>query len=363
MSQTHGTAKYLVISEQLLEEIQRLPKGARCPGIHEIAARYRVARATAEKVIRHLAASGHVQRIPGSGTFATGRRTRVVAILPWYLLDGVTVLPGIRSAHYSRLLDLVADRIREAGHHVEIIPRNGLSWPDLDAVSRVGPDLCVTIADRTEQPDLLAGLGKPVVVVDSVYAGLGADVVTTERHRHTYLATHAVAGAGLTNLHYLGICGPSRMRSMICRDQLAGFEDACRDLGLSKTDRVHLTSDARDLGRRARQILSSDSPPRAMITVGDLSGGLVCTLARRWGIRVPQDMSVLAANGLEPSRVTCLATRAEDMAAAAVDVVLRRLEQPSLPPQVVMVSPVVVDRGTTAPEVVEWFRNLMRTDA
>jgi DNA-binding LacI/PurR family transcriptional regulator len=60
-------------------------------------------------------------------------------------------------------------------------------------------------------------------------------------------------------------------------------------------------------------------------------GALVNTVARKIGLRVPQDLSVLAECGLPCARVMCMAAQTVHMASAAVDTVYHRLADPSLP--------------------------------
>jgi DNA-binding LacI/PurR family transcriptional regulator len=350
----------LDIAEQLIARIRHMPPGSRCPGIAEIAAEWRVARATAEKVLRHLADRGYVNRVVGSGTFVANRGGIRIAIMPYCLLSSKATRPSYTRDYYLQVAASLASQLHGMGREVEMIG-NVDGMPDLVACQRWNPALCVVIGAKDELfLETLIRHGYEAIAVDSACQDLPVDFVRREYIRRGYRATRAFIEGGLSDIHYVGLQPNCVDRRVASSSRTAGFAEACWSAGLDPPERVHLAATARELSRLVRQLLWRDRPPQAIIAMDGLVGSFVKTCADRMGLRVPQDVSVLVESGLPYSRVTCLATMAEHMASAVADLVAHRLADPSQPPQVRLVASVLVDRGTVAPEVMRVLDNTVR---
>jgi LacI family transcriptional regulator len=203
-------------------------------------------------------------------------------------------------------------------------------------------------ATRVSFVEHLIRHGYRAIAVDSMRLGFPADLVLSEYIRRGYMAARAFIDSGFADIHYVGLQQGYNGRNPSLPLRTAGFVEACQSAGLDWEPRIHLAPSAKEAADNARRLLWQDRPPQAIITMEDRMGSLVNTLARKIGLRVPEDLSVLAESGLPYSRVTCLATLPEHIASTAADFLSRRLASPSLPPQTAMVSPVLVDRGTVA---------------
>ena len=69
-----GIPKYLVIEQALRDLLAKAAAGDPLPSETELSARFAVSRMTARQAMKQLEAEGLVYRVPGSGTFASGRR-------------------------------------------------------------------------------------------------------------------------------------------------------------------------------------------------------------------------------------------------------------------------------------------------
>jgi LacI family transcriptional regulator len=341
-----STAKYAAIAAQLADRIRNMPPGTRCPGIAEISAEWSVARATAEKVLRHLADQGYVYRVVGSGTFVADRRVARIAVMLYSPQPSGTMQSGYAWDYHLRVAELLVDHIRNMGHEPQMLGSTD-GVPDLPALQGLQPALCIVIgAPQISFVENLIRHGHAAIAVNTIRLGFPADLVQSEYIRRGYMAARAFIDSGFTDIHYVGLQQGYDGKNPSLPLRTAGFVEACESAGLDWRPRMHLAPSAKEASDNARRLLWLDRPPQAIIAMDDRMGSLVNTLARRIGLRVPTDLSVLAESGLPYSRVTCLATLPEHMASTAADFVSRRLASPSLPPQTALVSPVLVDRGT-----------------
>lgn len=140
-------------------------------------------------------------------------------------------------------------------------------------------------------------------------------------------------------------------------DRLAGYERACRALGLN----AHFERDVGgiDQGRAlAARLLDSDDPPTALICVSDQDAlGALRALAER-GLRAGRDVAVVGIDdtpsaALPGIDLTSIAQPIEEIGQAVMDMLLDLLEaggQPSGPPPHRLVLPRLVIRSSTVPE-------------
>jgi hypothetical protein len=196
------TSKYLEIASQLAVEIQKMGPGTRCPGIAEITAKWGVARATAEKVLRHLAEQGYVTRVVGSGTFVADSRPTRIAILPYFLFSSGQVQRHYACDHCLHIAEMLAGRLREMGHEPVMVGKVARDVPDLAALDRLQPKMCVVLGGRgAEFVRPLIDRKLTVVVVRAVPSDLPVDIVQRELIRPGRTAVRAFLDCGLTDIH------------------------------------------------------------------------------------------------------------------------------------------------------------------
>lgn len=98
-----------------------------------------------------------------------------------------------------------------------------------------------------------------------------------------------------------------------------------------------------------RRILDAESLPSVVIAQNDISALAAMALATERGIKVPDEMSFVGFDNICESRyaipaLTTLDIRIDETAAALVDILLRRIEQPDLPVMTRRIEPRMVIR-------------------
>ncbi|MGO3885981.1 MAG: substrate-binding domain-containing protein [Mycetocola sp.] len=219
------------------------------------------------------------------------------------------------------------------------------------------------VAPNTDTPHAqdvvqwLADADVPSVLVEreAVRAPDGAPVesVTTD---------HAL-GAVLAARH-LARLGHRRVGLIISRDSptsrkiRAGWESACAELGLTPADHFESVLPPRssaEFSAVIEQTLDTavETGVTALVVHSDPEAMAFVDLALNRGIRVPDDLSVVAYDDevaeLFTPALTAVSPPRADVGAAAVELLVRRLEDPTRPVHRVVLSPSLNVRGSTAP--------------
>ncbi len=187
-------------------------------------------------------------------------------------------------------------------------------------------------------PDVMAGLRSeraPVVLLDRLYRDENFDQVgANNRDSMRQLVAHL---AGMGHRSFAVLAGDTRVPAL--SERLDGFHDALRDAGLPLADQVVLTGPdegllrvelAAALEKRAISAVLACSTPLA-------AAGLHALEAAR--LSTPVDVAFAAFDGftypdLFRPRLTTVRQPAFDMGAAAVGLLIERLENPSAPPKI-----------------------------
>lgn len=203
----------------------------------------------------------------------------------------------------------------------------------------------------------LADCGRPSVLVErdavSLPDGAPVESVTTD---------HAL-GAVLAARH-LAALGHRRVGLIISRDSptsrkiISGWQAACAELGLTQSDHFESTLPPRESSDFSAVVDSAldmalSNNVTALVVHSDPEAMAFVDLALNRGISVPGDLSVIAYDDevaeLFTPALTAVAPPRASVGSAAVDLIVRRLEDPTRPIHRVILSPTLNVRGSTAP--------------
>ncbi len=192
----------------------------------------------------------------------------------------------------------------------------------------------------------------PLILVNR-RAGSLAPSVTVDDALGMRLAVEHLIDAGHTRIGY--VSGPADADT--AQRRLAGFVGALRDADLSEEPNRIVESSFDEAGGFAActELLARWPAPPTAVTVWSVGAaiGVLAALASA-GIRVPQDMSVVAfhdaplAAYVQPPLTTVRMALAE-MAALGVKALLERIDGKDVVSQVVRTRPTVIVRESTAP--------------
>ncbi|MGY0021607.1 GntR family transcriptional regulator [Streptomyces sp. YJ-C3] len=292
--------KYRRVAERLRSEIARgiWPVGAQLPVEREMAETLGVSINTVRRAVGELVEDGTIQRRQGAGTFVCPRPGS--APMPRRL---VGVLVPSTTYYYPRVVEGIQQVLREAGVSVLLassaydldVERDelrGMRETDLDGLLLV-PNLHL-MPDPQDYVDDLRRLPVPYVLVERRPARPAPDdptsYVRTDHAGGVCLALRHLYGLGHRRIGHLG-----RLATGTSDLVAEGFDGACAHLGLSVPAEAvtrRRTWTPEDISLYVRTCV--DVGLTAVFCLGDRDAAALVVEARRQGLRVPDDLAVVA---------------------------------------------------------------------
>lgn len=302
---------------------------------------------------------------------------------------------GVKDATHSKVLEAV----RELGYHPNHLPRNlrfstsrtlGLVISDINnpffpAVARGCEDVAqrhgytVVLSNTDESSDrevtalrtmaaeraagvmvastgttnegvrALSDMGIPVVALDRFIEGIDVDSVTVDNLGGAYEAVSHLAALGHERIAM--ISGPQMASSIRARQ--AGYEKAIGVHGLTGHDLVRRGDLRTEGGRRATlEVLDISQPPTAIFSVNNQTTvGVLSALSER-GLRIPDDISVIGFDDLATAELldpplSVVDQPAYELGERGAELLLRRVENPAVPIEQLVLRPSLVLRAST----------------
>jgi LacI family transcriptional regulator len=301
----------------------------------------RVAPATRERVVAVADALGYVPS--DRGRSLSTRRTGRIGV----------VVEDLGNPFYLELLDVLHDRL-EREHARMIVVAPGLRDPErveyLADGSIDGVVLTTTLLD-SPLPGQLLRHGLPFVLLNRVVDDVEGDSCSLDNRAGAAAVATAMLDYGHRDIG--AIFGPATTSTG--RDREAGFREALAERG------AHLDANLTRHGRfsfddghaSVLELLDGNRQPSAVFCANDVIalGALNAALGR--GVAVPGELSLvgfddIAMTSWEAFRLTTVRQDIRRMGRTAIDLLLARLEDPSRPPQRVVLPAALVHRATLA---------------
>ena len=213
------------------------------------------------------------------------------------------------------------------------------------------------IADLMARGLTVVALGLPPVAG----ALLPAASISVDNHRGGVLATRHLLGRGHRRIAFISDLAGFTSRV----ERYRGYRDALLHAGLTVdpalvwrrgADSMSRDAEGAEIGRTGiRHLLKAPSPPTAVVVGNDLCAFGVLAAARKLGLAVPRDLSVVGFDDIDLARLanpplTTVRQPADELARMAVDEVLRAAAQrPSPESATLVVRPRLMVRASTAP--------------
>lgn len=295
--------------------------------------------------IQRLASEMDFVASPTAASLASGR-TKVIAVVApsrtrW---DLATLVRGIdrRLRQHDHMVFLV-DLEDEGGN-----PRRRLSQTML--LKRVDGVIALSVPVDEGELTMLDRLDLPLVAVGTPVPG--RSLIRIDDVRTARVATEHLIGLGHTRIAFVGIRPDTIGQTQASQQRLKGFREAVAHHGLSYP--AHFIIDAGWTALSASlavsELLRAADRPTAVMTVSDEVAMGVLQAARRLGLRVPHDLSVIGIDDHVFSDVMDLTTMRQDLQAQgemAAEMLLQRVRNPTIPAVIVTTPTELVLRGTT----------------
>lgn len=279
-------------------------------------------------------------------SLATGRTGAIGVVMPyvnrWFFAE---VLEGIQRELLERGLDLTLYDAKPGTAGRRRIFEDYLGRKRFDGLIAVG------LEPEDDELQRMLVLGCPIVNV--VGEGSGTSVVSIDDDHAVRRATEHLIELGHRRIAFLGGGGDVHW-AHVDRRRLAGYLGSMADAGLHDHV-VHAHSDVTlPDGYAAAVDLLGDARrrPTAIVGVCDEVAIGAIVAARRLGIRVPGELSVIGIDDHEYAEMFSLTTLEQvprEQGAAAVDLLIPRIHDLDLAPAEIRLQARLVMRSSTAP--------------
>jgi len=375
----NGIALYAQLETYLRERIVdgTLPPGSRLPTEMKLAQQHGMSRNTVRQAMSALVHEGLLERVQGRGTFVrqgatytplTPETEKRIGVVLTYTGDqlNMELLIGIDQAAKSRgyqvSFSYSEERASQQARDVERL-----------RTDRVAGLIIFPLSNGLDDPVIarLQADGIPLVLVDRYLPELATDYVVADNFGGGYRATEHLLILGHTQVAFVYLSNAD-LRTTSVRDRWEGYRAALRDHGLRYDERLVFAFPARstvaDDGSYMEFITQADRPS-AVCMVNDIQAPALFQAARRFGLRIPDDLAVIGfddlsfAAHLNPPLTTVAQPRME-IGIRAAHLLINRIEGDTEPPkQVVLPASLVirescgarlriqqsVEKGTTRP--------------
>lgn len=328
-------------------------------GIADVAARAGVSKATASRALtgsgyvsdatrqRVRAAAAELGYVPSTSavSLATGRTQNIGVVMPyvnrWFFAE---VLEGIQQTLLERGMDLTLYDAKPG------TPGRARIFDDFLARKRFDGLIAVGLEPQDHEIERLVQIGRPVVSV--VGSGEEVSLIAIDDDYAARRATEHLLGLGHTAIAFLG-GGAGIHWAHVDKKRLDGYRAAMASAGL--TDRVHHVRSDVSLsgGYQSAVDLLGDTRrrPTALVAVCDEVAVGAIIAARRLGIHVPGDLSVVGIDDHEYAEMFSLTTLQQvprQQGRAAVEMLLNRIAEPDRAVETVRMHARLIVRSSTS---------------
>lgn len=285
-----------------------------------------VSEATRQRVVAAAAELGYAPST-SAVSLATGRTRTVGVIMPlinrWFFAE---VLEGIHTALRDAGLDLTLYDAAPGS------PGRATIFTDFLARKRFDGLIAVGLEPGDHESEQLARLNRPMVTV--VGAPGPSSVIELDDLDTARRATEHLIALGHTHIAFVGGAEPGR-RMRVDGRRIEGYQRAMTDAGLAEHITVVASAVSMPGGYAAAAdvLASSGTRPTAIDGLCDEVAIGAIIAARRLGIRVPSQLSVIGIDDHENAEMFSLTTLRQsprDQGAQAVRMLRDRLADPNL---------------------------------
>ncbi|MFM7145584.1 MAG: LacI family DNA-binding transcriptional regulator [Actinomycetales bacterium] len=272
------------------------------------------------------------------------RRTRTVGVLALTLHNPV----------FAEILDGVQLRVRERGHHCVLVTGDAdpqVERNQIEQLLDLQVEGLILIAHRQDRQSLLEVAQQLPITVITQPAEVGFDI--------DMVSNDDIVGVGLAvdHLVHLGhrqIAHVTGGSSSVAMTRLEGYRRAMVAHGLGEYLRTADGAFSDDGGYRGARSLLAEAPEvTALVVANDIAAIGALAAAEEAGRNVPADLSIIcydgiAMRGLRSIDLTTVAQPLTELGITGANLLMDRIEDPSLPPRQIRLAPQLIVRGSTA---------------
>jgi len=322
MSSTDRTPLYQKIQDYIRDLIDsnELKEGDRIPTEKELMDRFNVSKITVVNALSGLAAEKLISRVPGRGTFVSGRQPEEAA--PDFPLQQPAaalsapergagrrrsgliglVMPSIDDYFAIRLIDGVRMALEDKGYRSVILLSGGQVDKEKEAIKtlkEIGAEglLIFPVDEEQYNEEILAMKfsGFPFVLIDRYLPGVETNYIASDGRMGTSLAVDHLWELGHREI---AICSDSPMQTVTVQERLEGYMNELKNKG-ALINPAHMIT-----GFRVESLKKAETHPlfryirnrmaTAYITLNGRLAVQIYQMALQAGLRVPEDLSIVS---------------------------------------------------------------------
>lgn len=343
------------------------------PTVADVAATAGVAKATAARALgKYGKVSKEVREKVAAAAEKLGYRPNDLArSMTTGRSSTIGILVGdIENPYFSMAVRGIADAVRDAGFSVVVTNSAEEIDAERDAIQTllakrvdgiiVSPAHCRDFAHLEGATQA----GVPIVLMDRAVPELKTDTVTANDRAAAMEATRRLIHEGHRKIAYVTACDAPRegtfwetgVRTASVRERIDGFLTVCRDAGIDKPENnVTLGAKTHEgTCEMVRQLLTSPTPPTAILASDSKIGLGVFEVVRDLGLSIPQDVSMISFHNADWTRVTQPPITVIDqpvyqLGSKAAQLMLDRLNENTDAPHVIELTSKLIERGSVGP--------------
>ena len=266
------------------------------------------------------------------------------------------IVNDVHNLHFCNTLSQIDMALREAGYNMMIMcmQLNEALGEQLiqSAISQsVDGILYFPYHNNPNHVEIMQKNGMPFVLLDRWIRGVEADNARCDDVQGGLIAGRHLAGLG--HRRFLFLSGVNRSSSQL--DRLEGFLRAIREHGLSERDVRIVDGEAVEAALARGDIgpLLDPMDFTAIVSFRDEVSYLAMKALDERHVSIPGDVSIVSFDHLRAGipylpRLTSIYAAQGSVAAAGVKLLLNRIAQRDLPPQVEILPVALFDKGATA---------------
>lgn len=361
--------KYFQLAQKLREQIRLIPPGEKLPTIDELRQQFQISRGTVDQVLERLQNDGLIHR-------PSGRQRYVVATIPDHAVRRIVLVrPDYPSPSFEAMARTVVEAGKRADWAFDQVYYRSLQTLDLRRAIN-DHDAGVLIPTSEAFPSHLLRVLKrphhPIVVVQVPLAGLAVSNVCLDDFKIGFTAADCLLSLGHRRIAVV----LDQPHIPVITERLAGWRMRLEQVGEVNLDElvvdgdVQPGEDAKDKTfQRVGEWLDRPHPAfTAVFCTSDFGAMATLRALSERGIRVPQDVSLIAHGGesnLGPflfPPLTAVETDLSLFGKMVVSILDDQLEKPNSAPRQIRLAPVLVPRQTTRAIIAAAPRRALRHD-
>ncbi|OLN24220.1 LacI family transcriptional regulator [Domibacillus antri] len=326
------------------------------PTIYDVAEKAGVSIATVSKVVNNTGRISDKTRKrvteimqqldyqPSSVAAAlTGKKTFTIGVL----------VPDIANPFFAEVARALENNARETGYAIILCSTDYQREREQEYLELLLKKQVDGIIMATEPKDMepfrkLNERHVPLLMFSVDHLAVAANVVTTDNVRGGYLAGHYLLKKGHRRL---AVIAEKNRQSGHAR--LSGFQQALSDGGVELDEELIINSKStiKEAQQAAQRLLAMEKKPTAVFTVTDLIAVVFINEARKAGVHIPEDISVIGFDNTIHAEIadpglTTIAQPIEELARYSFNQLLQSIEKPNMPGHRIMLSPELVERAS-----------------